>query len=78
MREMFLVLSIIFLFLAVTFLIIYLISEKNIKGEAAFVGIIGFIPIAIGTSKKAILFAIILFFVFFLIFLILWFLLKYF
>jgi len=77
MREIFLIISIIFFFLAFTFLLIYLISEKNVKGDVAFIGIIGFIPIAFGTSKKAILIATILFFIFFLVFLILWFLLKY-
>jgi uncharacterized membrane protein len=75
MKEIFLIISLVFFFLAIIFLLIYLVSEA--KGEAAFVGIIGFIPIAFGTSKKAIIVAIVTLFIFFLFFLILWFLFKF-
>jgi uncharacterized membrane protein len=75
MKEIFLIISLVFFFLAIIFLLIYLVSEA--KGEAAFVGIIGFIPIAFGTSKKAIIAAIVTLFIFFLFFLILWFLFKF-
>jgi uncharacterized membrane protein len=75
MKEIFLIISLVFFFLAIIFLLIYLVSEA--KGEAAFVGIIGFIPIAFATSKKAIIAAIVTLFIFSLFFLILWFLFKF-
>lgn len=58
------------------FLLYFLFSSQNKNTETAVVGIIGFIPFAVGTSKRIILITLLILTLLIFTFLFIWFLLR--